>query len=57
MDPVLLQTFWTLAAFAVFVAIVVWAWSRPAKRAFAEAERAPFADEPGGGESNGGGER
>ncbi|MEK7316029.1 MAG: CcoQ/FixQ family Cbb3-type cytochrome c oxidase assembly chaperone [Candidatus Eisenbacteria bacterium] len=49
MDPSTLQVIWTLGAFAVFVGIVAWAWSRRAKGGFAEAERMPFADESKGG--------
>jgi cytochrome c oxidase cbb3-type subunit 4 len=44
-DPAALQTFWTIAAFAAFVGIVIWAWSRRARRRFDEAERLPFADD------------
>jgi len=47
MNPTVVQAIWTLLAFAVFVGIVAWAWSRRAGREFAEAERSPFADETG----------
>jgi cytochrome c oxidase cbb3-type subunit 4 len=45
LDPALVQTVWTVGAFAVFVGIAIWAWSRRARRRFDEAERLPFADD------------
>ncbi len=45
MDPVLIQSLFTLAAVAAFVAIVAWAWSRRAQPGFAAAERIPFEEE------------
>lgn len=45
MDPGVVQTFWTVAAFLVFAGIVAWAWSLGARKRFKDAEQAPFADE------------
>lgn len=56
-DPAALQAFWTVAAFAVFVGIVAWAWSRRARRDFEEAERLPFADDEASARRSDGGGR
>lgn len=45
MDPVLIHIIWTVVAFAVFIAIFVWAWSSKRKHAFDEAARLPLEDE------------
>lgn len=45
MDPVLIHIIWTVVAFAVFIAIFVWAWSGKRKHAFDEAARLPLEDE------------
>lgn len=37
---------WTVISFLVFVAIVVWAYSRGARSGFDEAAQLPFMDEP-----------
>jgi len=44
MDISLLQTIWTVAAFIVFVAIVVWAYSSKRSKQFDEAANLPFSD-------------
>jgi cbb3-type cytochrome oxidase subunit 3 len=49
-DVVLMQSIFTLASAAGFIAIVAWAWSRRAKAEFTEAERIPFEEDlPAGG--------
>jgi len=37
--------FFTILLFIVFIAIVLWAYSKKRKQDFAEAERLPFIDE------------
>ena len=44
MDAGLLHGIWTAALLAVFVAIVVWAWSGRRKRDFDEAARLPLEE-------------
>jgi cytochrome c oxidase cbb3-type subunit IV len=44
MDLNVLRSAVTLLSFAVFVAIVVWAWSRQRRQAFDEAAQLPFLD-------------
>jgi len=39
------RIFWTVASFLVFLGIVVWAYSRDARRGFDEASRIPFLDD------------
>ncbi|MDM0014282.1 cbb3-type cytochrome c oxidase subunit 3 [Variovorax sp. J22P168] len=36
----------TLASFAIFIGIWLWAWSRRNKQAFEEAARLPFEEDP-----------
>ncbi|GMV55167.1 MAG: hypothetical protein AMXMBFR6_09720 [Betaproteobacteria bacterium] len=45
MDIDTLRTLVTVAAFASFVAIVVWAYSRGARKGFDEAARLPFLED------------
>lgn len=45
MDPALVQTIWTVLAFAAFVGIALWAGSRRARRRFDEAQQLPFEDD------------
>ena len=45
MDAGFLHGLWTAAMIAVFVAIVVWAWSGRRKRDFEEAARLPLDEE------------
>ncbi len=42
MDITTLRIVATLAAFACFIGIVIWAWSRGNKERFEEAARLPF---------------
>ncbi|MBX9613344.1 MAG: cbb3-type cytochrome c oxidase subunit 3 [Burkholderiales bacterium] len=42
MDITTLRIVATLAAFATFIGIVIWAWSRGNKERFEEAARLPF---------------
>ncbi|MFT3777692.1 MAG: cbb3-type cytochrome c oxidase subunit 3 [Ottowia sp.] len=42
MDINLLRSIVTVAAFAVFIGIVIWAWSRRNQARFEEAARLPF---------------
>jgi cytochrome c oxidase cbb3-type subunit IV len=59
MDGVtMIRIVWTLASFAVFVAIVLWAYSGRARQEFERAARLPFDDEagrvgPGGAQGSG----
>jgi cytochrome c oxidase cbb3-type subunit 4 len=45
MDVNTLRTVLTIACFAVFVGIIVWAFSGSRRERFAEAARVPFEDE------------
>ena len=47
MDLNFVRIAWTVLTFAVFVAIVIWAYSGRAKAGFEQAARLPFADEEG----------
>ena len=47
-DPSVLHSVWTVIVFVVFVAIVVWAWSRKRRAHFAEAERIPLEEDDAG---------
>jgi cytochrome c oxidase cbb3-type subunit IV len=49
MDFVSLRIVWTVLSFAVFVAILVWAYSGRARRGFEEAARLPFDEDAGEG--------
>jgi cytochrome c oxidase cbb3-type subunit IV len=49
MDFVSLRIVWTALTFAVFVAILVWAYSGRARRGFEEAARLPFDEDAGDG--------
>ena len=40
-----IQIIWTVVAFAVFVGIIVWAYSAHRKRDFDEAAQLPLADD------------
>ena len=51
MDLNILRIAVTVASFAVFIGIVVWAWSRRNKAAFDEAARLPFVDDAQGDKS------
>ncbi len=42
MDVTTMRIIATLAAFATFIGIVIWAWSRGNKKRFEEAARLPF---------------
>jgi len=44
MDLNVLRAAVTVLSFAVFVAIVAWAWSRQRRQAFDEAAQLPFLD-------------
>jgi len=44
--------FWTIALFALFVAIVVWAWSGRRKQSFDEAAGIPLQDDKSIGSSD-----
>ncbi|GAB3018065.1 cbb3-type cytochrome oxidase subunit 3 [Bowmanella dokdonensis] len=45
MDPVTVNIIWTVAIFVIFIAIVVWAFSKRAKKGFDEAANLVFDDE------------
>ena len=45
MDINLLRSIVTVVAFAVFIGIVVWAWSSRNKTRFEEAARLPFEED------------
>jgi cytochrome c oxidase cbb3-type subunit 4 len=45
MDFVAVRIVWTVVTFAVFVAILVWAYSGRARSGFEAAARLPFEDE------------
>jgi cytochrome c oxidase cbb3-type subunit IV len=47
LDSTTVQIVWTVASFIVFLAILMWAWSKGAKRGFDQAARLPFSDETG----------
>jgi len=47
MDMNLARSIMTIVLFSVFIAIVIWAWSRKRKAAFDAAARLPFDDETG----------
>ncbi|UCH52874.1 MAG: cbb3-type cytochrome c oxidase subunit 3 [Pseudomonadota bacterium] len=44
MDFGLIHFLWTVALMAVFIGIVVWAWSGKRKKTFDAAARAPMED-------------
>jgi len=46
MDVNLLRIVATVASFATFIGILVWAWSRRNAQAFEEAARLPFEEDP-----------
>ena len=48
MDAGFLHGLWTAVLLAVFVAIVVWAWSGRRRRDFDEAARLPLEEDSGG---------
>jgi cytochrome c oxidase cbb3-type subunit 4 len=41
----LMQSIWTVVAFVIFVAIVIWAWSSKRKASFDKAARMALDDE------------
>ena len=45
MDFVSVRIVWTVLSFAVFAAILVWAYSGRARRGFEEAARLPFDED------------
>lgn len=45
MDLALVHSIWTVLLMAIFVGIVVWAWSGRRKRSFDAAARLPLEDE------------
>ncbi len=45
MSAVFVQTVWTVLAFVVFIAIVVWAWSGARKKDFDKASSLPLEDD------------
>jgi cytochrome c oxidase cbb3-type subunit 4 len=45
MDINLIRTILTVTAFAVFIGIVLWAWSGRRRAAFDEAARLPFSED------------
>ncbi len=45
MDFITVRVVWTVVTFAVFVAILVWAYSGRARSGFEAAARLPFADD------------
>ena len=47
MDINTLRTIVTVASFALFIGIVVWAWSRRRRGQFDEAAMLPFAEKEG----------
>jgi cytochrome c oxidase cbb3-type subunit IV len=53
MDVTTVRIVWTVASFAVFVAIVLWVYSGRAKAGFEQAARLPFDDEAGRAGSDG----
>lgn len=42
MDMIDIRSWYTVVMFAVFIGIVLWAWSGKTKRRFNEAEQLPF---------------
>ena len=52
MDAGFLHGLWTATLLAVFVLIVVWAWSGRRRRDFDEAARLPLEDDAGGAASS-----
>ena len=45
MDMITFRSLFTVVLFAVFIGIVLWAWSSRRRKAFNEAANLPFADE------------
>ena len=45
LNPVTVQSLWTVFSTAIFVGVVAWTLSRRAARDFREAERLPFLDD------------
>nr|MBF0684938.1 cbb3-type cytochrome c oxidase subunit 3 [Pseudomonas sp.] len=45
-DMTIVRSLFTVIAFALFIAVVLWTWSASRKTAFEEAATLPFADEP-----------
>ncbi|MCB1876486.1 MAG: cbb3-type cytochrome c oxidase subunit 3 [Chromatiales bacterium] len=45
MDLVTVRSLFTVLIFAVFIGIVIWAWSKRQKNRFDEAAQLPFEDE------------
>ena len=45
MEFVTVRIVWTVVSFAIFVAILVWAWSARARSGFDAAAQLPFADD------------
>jgi cytochrome c oxidase cbb3-type subunit 4 len=45
MSAALLHSLWTIVAMAAFAGIVIWAWSRRARKGFDEAARLPLDDD------------
>lgn len=43
---------WTVLLFVIFIAIVVWAWSKPQQQRFARAALSPLRDDAYGAEGN-----
>jgi cytochrome c oxidase cbb3-type subunit 4 len=56
MDFTEVRIVWTVLSFVIFVAILVWAYSKRARSAFDAAARLPFADEAPPAEGGAGGE-
>ncbi len=45
MDKTIFHSIWTVVMLAVFVGIVIWAWSGKRKQAFHDAANLPLEDE------------
>ena len=45
MSTALFQSIWTVIAFVVFIAIVIWAWSGKSKKKFEDASRMAVDDD------------
>jgi len=45
MDQAMLHSIWTVVMFAVFIGIIIWAWSGKRKQAFRDAANLPLEDE------------
>jgi len=45
MNYVLFHSIWTVVMFALFIGIIVWAWSAKRKKQFDDAARLPLEDD------------